>query len=63
MWLRQILYDVMYSCNDSKYCYSGQYYFIYVNRLTANQKRVIIEDLQKYPWFTGYANLDIMHVF
>lgn len=63
VWLRQILYDVMYSCYDSKYCYSGQYYFIYVNRLTANQKRVIIEELQKYPWFTGYANLDHNSIF
>lgn len=57
LWLRQAMDKVIYRCNSSHYRYSGQYYLIYFNRLTKNQRWNIVKGLMKYEWFTGFADL------
>lgn len=42
--LRQALNEVIYRCNRSRYQYSGQYYLIYFNRLTGNQRWMIVKE-------------------
>lgn len=61
--LKQILNDILYRCNPSKYKYSGQYYLIYFNHLTGNQRWNIVENLMKYPWFTGFVDLKYQSLF
>ena len=61
--LRQALNEVIYRCNRSRYQYSGQYYLIYFNRLTGNQRWMIIKELLEYPWFTGFADLSHNSLF
>lgn len=55
--LRTALHEVLVRCNASKYQYSSQYFLIYFNRLTRNQRKRIVEGLLQYPWFTGFADL------
>lgn len=61
--LRQALNEVIYRCNRSRYQYSGQYYLIYFNRLTGNQRWMIVKELLEYPWFTGFADLSHNSLF
>lgn len=61
--LRGVMNEVIYRCHASKYQYSGQYYLIYFNRLTENQRWSIVEGLMEYPWFTGFADLTYQSVF
>lgn len=55
--LRTALNEVLVRCNGSGYRHSSQYFLIYFNRLTGNQRERIVEGLLKYPWFTGFADL------
>lgn len=58
---QQVLYmamnEVLIKCNESRYRHSSQYYLIYINRLSENQRLKIVEGLQTFPWFVGYADL------
>lgn len=58
-YLKTALDEVLIQCNDSRYQHSSQYFLIYFNRLTGNQREMIVENLMKYPWFTGFA--DVTH--
>lgn len=55
--LRIVMNDVLARCHESKYRHSSQYYLIYINRLTGNQRLKIVEGLLTFPWFTGFADL------
>jgi len=55
--LKVALDEVLNRCNGSRYQHSSQYFLIYFNRLTANQRETIVEGLLQYPWFTGFADL------
>lgn len=55
--LRTALNEVLVRCNGSRYQHSSQYFLIYFNRLTGNQRAKIVEGLLQYPWFTGFADL------
>ena len=55
--LRVALDEVLVRCNGSRYQHSSQYFLIYFNRLTANQRERIVEGLLQYSWFTGFADL------
>lgn len=55
--LRTALNEVLVRCNGSRYQHSSQYFLIYFNRLTGNQRERIVEGLLQYPWFTGFADL------
>lgn len=57
--LRSALGEGLVRCNRTKYHYSSQYYLIYINRLTGNQRWKIVESLLAYPWFTGFV--DVTH--
>lgn len=57
--LKMALNEVLNRCNASAYQHSSQYFLIYFNRLTGNQRWAIVEGLLKYPWFTGFA--DVTH--
>lgn len=57
--LRAALGERLVRCNKTSYCYSSQYYLIYINRLTENQRWTIVEGLLRNPWFTGYV--DVTH--
>ena len=57
--LRSALGEGLVRCNRTKYHYSSQYYLIYINRLTGNQRWKIVESLLTYPWFTGFV--DVTH--
>ena len=61
--LNQALNDVLERYHGSVYHYSNQYYLIYINRLTRNQRQKIIEGLNTYPWFTGFADLTHSSLF
>lgn len=60
---QQLLYremnDVLTRCHRSEYGNSSQYFLIYINRLTGNQRWKIVEGLYQYSWFTGFA--DVTH--
>lgn len=58
-YLKIALAEVLNQCNGSRYQHSSQYFLIYFNRLTENQRAIIVEGLLKYPWFTGFA--DVTH--
>ena len=58
-YLKAALDEVLNRCNGSRYQHSSQYFLIYFNRLTGNQREIIVEGLLKYPWFTGFA--DVTH--
>ncbi len=58
-YLKTALDEVLNRCNTSIYQHSSQYFLIYFNRLTWNQRETIVEGLLKYPWFTGFA--DVTH--
>lgn len=55
--LRTALNEVLVRCNVSRYQHSSQYFLIYFNRLTGNQREKIVDGLLQYPWFTGFADL------
>lgn len=61
--LRGAMDEVICRCNDSGYRHSGQYYLIYFNRLTGNQRWEMVEGLMKYPWFTGFADVTCQSAF
>jgi hypothetical protein len=51
--------NVLARCHKSNYKHSGQFYLIYINRLTGSQRLKIVEGLYPYSWFTGFA--DVTH--
>ena len=53
--LRETLLNSLTKCNNSFYQNSSQYYLVYINSITASQMDTIINGLQKYNWFYGYA--------
>ena len=55
--LHSALNDVLIRCHPSDYGHSHQYYLIYCNRLTGNQRLKIVEGLYPHPWFTGFADV------
>ncbi len=55
--LQVAMNDVLARCHESEYMHSSQYYLIYINRLTGNQRLKIVEGLLPFPWFTGFADL------
>lgn len=55
--LRSVMNDVITRCHSSKFQCSQQYFLVYCNRLTGPQRWHIVEELLKYPWFTGFADL------
>lgn len=50
---------VLARCHKSDYKHSGQFYLIYINRLTGSQRLKIVEGLYPHSWFTGFA--DVTH--
>lgn len=57
--LKAALNEHLVRCNSSTFRHSSQYYLIYINRLSANQRWHIVENLMKHPWFTGFV--DVTH--
>lgn len=57
LWLKAIMNKELVRCNKSSFRSSDQYYIVYFNRLTGNQRWTIVENLLPYPWFTGFADL------
>lgn len=57
--LRLEMNTVLARCHSSEYRHSNQYFLIYINRLTGNQRLKIVEGLYPYSWFTGFA--DVTH--
>ncbi len=57
LWLKTIMNEALARCNKSSFQSSEQYYIVYFNRLTGNQRWNIVENLLQYPWFTGFADL------
>ena len=57
--LRYEMNKVLTRCHESEYRNSSQYFFVYINRLTGNQRLKIVEGLYPYKWFTGFA--DVTH--
>ncbi len=55
--------SVLAKCHKSKYIHSSQYFLIYINRLSGNQRQKIVEGLYPYPWFTGFADLTYASLF
>lgn len=55
--LYSVMKDVLTRCNNSKFIHSSQYFLIYINRLTKNQRSKIIEEFSQYSWFTGFADV------
>lgn len=55
--LRDSMNEVLTRCHSSKYQYSGQYFLIYVNSMTGNQRWEIVKCLLPYPWFLGFADV------
>lgn len=61
--LRSVMNDALERCHESEYKYSGQYYLVYVNRLTQDQRTKIVEGLRQYSWFVGFADLTHKSLF
>lgn len=61
--LLNVLKENLHQYNESKFRDSEQYYLIYFNRLTQNQRNKIVEGLKKFPWFTGYIDISYNSVF
>ena len=61
--LHTILREVLVPCNDTVYQHSTQYFLVYFNRLTGQQRWKIVEELMKYEWFAGFACLDNESLF
>lgn len=57
--LRWEMNHVLARCHKSEYRHSNQYFLVYINRLTGNQRLKIVEGLYQYSWFTGFA--DVTH--
>lgn len=57
-FLFEILSEVLQVCNDSCYQHNSQYFLIYINSITDNQLKTILEGLQEIEWFYGYALLN-----
>ncbi|WP_040195565.1 hypothetical protein [Candidatus Soleaferrea massiliensis] len=55
--LRSAMNDVIARCQKTRFQHSSQYFLVYFNRLTGSQRWRIVEELMKYPWFTGFADL------
>lgn len=58
-WLHAKMNSVLVRCHNSRYLHSGQYYLVYINRLTGSQRLKIVEGLYPYACFTGFA--DVTH--
>lgn len=63
LYLRSAMNEVIARCHSSTFQCSQQYFLVYFNRLTGSQRWHIVEDLLKYPWFTGFADLTRPSVF
>lgn len=61
--LRSAMNDVLARCHESTYRHSSQYYLIYVNRLSGEQRLKIVEGLYSYSWFTGFADVTHNSIF
>lgn len=57
LFLRSEMNNVLARCHKSQYRHSDQYYLIYINRLTGEQRLRIVEGLYPYSWFTGFADV------
>lgn len=55
--------NILIRCHKSEYGHSSQYYLIYINRLTGNQRLKIVEGLYQYAWFTGFADVTYSSCF
>lgn len=55
--LQSELNGILRRYNKSEYKNSTQYFLIYINRLTEKQRTKIIEGLNQYNWFSGYADV------
>ncbi len=56
-WLRRALYETIHKCNPTVFQHSEQYFLIYFNRISNEQQKDMVEALQNYPWFTGFADV------
>ena len=61
--LRFALEEVLEKYNDSTFLHSTQYFLIYFNRLSNEQKKAIVEALRPYSWFTGVADVTYQSYF
>ncbi len=63
MMLKKVLEENLCRYNNSFYQHCGQYYLIYINRLSKNQRDMIVEALKGYDWFTGYVDTTYSSLF
>mgnify|MGYP006976103124 FL=1 len=63
MMLKKVPEENLCRYNNSFYQHCGQYYLIYINRLSKNQRDMIVEALKGYDWFTGYVDTTYSSLF
>lgn len=49
--------EVLERVHESNFQSAGQYFLVYINRLTREQRQRIVQGIECFSWFTGYANL------
>lgn len=57
--LRWEMNNKLIRCHKSEYKHSSQYFLVYINRLTGNQRLKIVKGLYQYKWFNGFV--DVTH--
>lgn len=62
-FLLKILEENLTKFNKFDYSISNQFYLIYINRLTTQQRLKIVEGLAMYSWFTGYVDVTYCSIF